>query len=324
MLKLLITSYFGRDDASFERAAEALVRQLVLENRVGEAKSIRDALSAAKASFTSSKGLNTLSRPQSGLISFPTPDPQARLFFDPETERSLQRTVAEHRAGAQLAESGLRPKSKLLFWGPPGCGKTAAAFWMASELELPVGIVRLGSLITSYVGETGANLQKVFSAADATPMVLLLDEADAVAKSRSDDNDVGELRRVVNALLQGLDYFAPRRSVAILATNHSFLFDSAIWRRFDDVVSFPLPREAQRLALLKHLTSGLKVNGSLVNVARKMHGRSFAELNRSVLEVAKDSIINSRDQVDAGDFLKESHHWRKKTFAALSRPARGK
>jgi SpoVK/Ycf46/Vps4 family AAA+-type ATPase len=114
-------------------------------------------------------------------------------------------------------------------------------------------------LITSFVGETGSNLQKVLSLAEQSPMVLLLDEADAIAKARDDANDVGELRRVVNSLLQGLDSVAKRRSLVILASNHSHLFDPAIWRRFDEIVEFPLPSQSERILQLKHLTSGLKL-----------------------------------------------------------------
>ena len=90
-------------------------------------------------------------------------------------------------------------------------------------------------------------------------MVLLLDEADAIAKARDDRNDVGELGRVVNALLQAMDYFAPKQSVVILASNHSHMFDPAVWRRFDEIVEFPHPGHKEREAQLRFLTGGLNV-----------------------------------------------------------------
>src|SRR4029078_11661678 len=116
--------------------------------------------------------------------------------------------------------------------------KSAAAAGLDAELCLPIGAVRVGALITSYVGETGANLQRVLATAEQTPMVLLIDEADAVAKSREDAQDVGELRRIVNALLQGLDAFASRRSIIIFASNHSHVFDAAVWRRVAELTPF--------------------------------------------------------------------------------------
>lgn len=323
-LKNLFISHSRGDEASFGKAAETIIRQLTLENRPSEAKYLRDVLAGAKPSESNGKSLMPLQRPGSPLISFVPVKDDHRLFFDPETEKALQGIVAEHRSREKLAQGGLFPKSKLLFWGPPGCGKTAAAFWLGSQLGLQVGVVRLGALITSYVGETGSNLQKIFAAAEQNPMVLLLDEADAVAKARGDENDVGELRRVVNALLQGLDFFSPRRSVAILATNHAFLFDTAIWRRFDDVVAFPLPKDEQRLGLLKHLTSGLKIKGSLSSVSRKLTGHSFAEINRSVLQTAKNKVLSDAESVDAAEILSEARAWRHKTNAALAKPPRGR
>lgn len=309
------------DEASFEKAAEGIIRQLATENKMGEAKVLREALSSVRPGGGNAKALSALPRSHSNFISFPSCD-QGVLFFRSETEESLQRIVEEQRSASELAQAGLKAKSKILFWGPPGCGKTAAAFWLGSQLGVPVGVVRLGALITSYVGETGANLQRIFAAAAETSMVLLLDEADAVAKSRDDENDVGELRRVVNALLQALDFFTAKRSVVILATNHAFLFDNAIWRRFDDVIEFPFPEVGERTAVLRHLTSGLRVTGDLNTAARRLDGSSFEEITRTVTEVAKSQVLTRSESIDANDLVKEAQRWRRKTGAALARPRR--
>ena len=152
--------------------------------------------------------------------------------------------------------------------------------------------------------------------ADQTPMVLLLDEADAIAKARDDANDVGELRRVVNSLLQGLDSLAPHRSLIILASNHSHLFDSAVWRRFDDVIEFPLPGQTERLAQLKHLASGLRLKGSLLTAARQMAGFTFAEIERAVMDVAKTKILDRSETVLVEAIVAEGKRWRRKMQAA--------
>ncbi|MBE0542220.1 MAG: ATP-binding protein [Verrucomicrobia bacterium] len=222
----------------------------------------------------------------------------------------------EHRSSNKLAQGGLQPKRKLLFWGPPGCGKTAAAQLLAVELGLPCGIVRLGSLITSYVGETGSNVQKVFSVADSRPMVLLLDEADAIAKARDDRNDVGELGRVVNALLQALDYFAPKQSIVILASNHSHMFDPAVWRRFDEIIEFPRPGHKEREAQLRFLTGGLNVVGDLGAAARKLGTCSYAEIDRGVREVAKSKLLTGAKSIQVNEIVRECTLWRKRLTAA--------
>ena len=311
----LIVAHNGHDQVAFRRNVEAIIHDLSVGNRHGEAKALRDALSALGANG-SAGGLTGLSKHAQGLVAFVSPSNAARLFFSPETQGGLDRVLDEYRAARKLAEGGLRPRTRLLFWGPPGCGKTAAAQWLAAELAIPCGIVRLGSLITSFVGETGANLQKVLAMAEATPMVLLLDEADAIAKSRDDANDVGELRRVVNSLLQGLDGVAAQRSLIVFASNHSHLFDSAVWRRFDDVIEFPPPTPEERLAQLKHLTSGLKLHGSLLNTAKEMAGFSFSEIERAVNDATKTMILQGGKTVETADILREGKRWRLRMRAA--------
>jgi len=321
-LRNLFVTHNGHDEAGFRRSAEAIIRELGIENRPGEARSLRDALGKANGvkngNSTPATGVLTpLSKQTSSLVSFVDSPRSQVLFFRKETQQALERIVLENRESHKLAEAGLRAKARLLFWGPPGCGKTATAGWLANELSLPFGIVRLGTLITSFVGETGSNLQRVLAMAAQTPMVLLIDEADAVAKARDDNNDVGELRRVVNALLQSLDSFAPKRSIVILASNHSHLFDPAVWRRFDDVVAFSLPTNAERLVLLRHLSSGLKLNGSLEATAKQLSGCSFADIERAVNEIAKLKVLSGAESVAWASIVSETREWRLKVASAV-------
>lgn len=325
-VRRLIASHTAQDDSNFHKSAEAIIRELAVENRPGEARYLRDALASSDSMSLSERSITPnlliLSKQSQGLITFNTEPPTSELFFRKETQCALDQILTEYRSARQLWEHGLRPKARFLFWGPPGCGKTAAATWLASNLGIPVGIVRLGALITSFVGETGSNLQKVLTIANESPMVLLIDEADAIAKARDDANDVGELRRVVNALLQGLDYFAPKRSLIILASNHSHLFDPAMWRRFDDVIAFPLPSESERLAHLRQLTNGLRLSGSLASAARQTGGVSFADIERAVSEVAKVKVLSGAEGVATADIVAEVKRWQRKMQAALGRPRR--
>jgi SpoVK/Ycf46/Vps4 family AAA+-type ATPase len=318
-LKSLIVSHKGHDESAFRRSAEAIIRELSTQNRPGEARMIREALGTVNGNGQKQAAtveMTVITKPANGLVSMREVHAKPVLVFSGETGAALQRVLFENRESAKLAEAGLQPQSRLLFWGPPGCGKTAAAAWLAAELGLPLGVVRVGTLITSYVGETGSNLQRVLAAAEQTPMVLLIDEADAVAKSRDDSQDVGELRRIVNALLQGLDSFSSRHSIIIFASNHSHVFDAAVWRRFDEVVSFPLPGSAERQLFLKHLTSGLALTGSLSKVAGQLAGASYADIERAVHVVAKDTVLLQRKTVPAEDIVTEAKKWRAKLTSA--------
>lgn len=324
----MIVSHREHDEDGFRQSAEAIIRSLNVQNRPSEARSIREALrkSETKSGRTittvqpvGSVSFSVLTRQMPGLVSFVQTPEQRQMVHKRETSHSLDLVVSEHRAVNRLAEAGLMPRRKLLFWGPPGCGKTATSQWLAQQLGLPCGVVRLASLITSFVGETGSNIQKVLQIANQTPMVLLIDEADAIAKSRDDENDVGELRRVVNTLLQGLDSFTANHSIVILASNHTHLFDSALWRRFDDVIEFPLPSEKERLELLRHLTNGIKINGSLASVAKGTAGCSYAEVERAVFEIAKKVVVENRPSASSAEILKASQQFRRKVASATSR-----
>lgn len=327
-LRTMIVSHREHDEDTFRRGAEAIIRSLTVQNRPSEARALRDALRSKEVKTElqsphplspTNLSISVLTRQVPGLVSFVQTPASAHLVLPKETRYSIDLVLREQRSATKLAEAGLSPRRKLLFWGPPGCGKTATAQWLAHQLGVSFGLVRLAALITSYVGETGANIQKVLQIANQTPMVLLIDEADAIAKSRDDNNDVGELRRVVNALLQGLDSFTAHQSIVVLASNHTHLFDSALWRRFDDIVEFPLPSESDRLALLKHLTSGIKLKGSLTPVAKAMAGCSFADVERAVFEVAKVAVIENRGSASNQDILKAAQQFKKKISSATTR-----
>ena len=329
-LRTMIVSHREHDEEAFRHGAESIIRSLTVQNRPSEARALREAMRAkgkngkngshpTPSALPAILPLSMATRHAPSLVSFiPTPV-STHLVLPPETKACIERVLREHRSIGRLAEAGLKARSKLLFWGPPGCGKTATAQWLAQQLGLAFGVVRLSTLITSYVGETGANVQKVLQTASQTPMVLLIDEADAIAKSRDDDNDVGELRRVVNVLLQSLDSFSSNQSIVVLASNHTHLFDNAVWRRLDDVVEFPLPSDKDRVTLLKHLTNGLKLRGSLSSISKHMAGYSFAEVERAVFEVAKVAIIEKRAFVNSLDILRAGQSLKKKILLATKR-----
>lgn len=152
----------------------------------------------------------------------------------------LKEIIVEFQNWAVLESNGVSPSNKILFYGPPGCGKTLSANILAGEIGIPLMYVRFDALISSYLGETATNIAKIFEMAKNNNYVVLFDEFDAIGRSREADYEHGEMRRVVNAFLQQLDNFRGQ-SIVIAATNYEQSLDYAIWRRFDDTVEFKLP-----------------------------------------------------------------------------------
>lgn len=224
------------------------------------------------------------------------------VILSDDNSSLLDELLQEHHRAELLKTSGLYPADKLLFCGPPGCGKTLTAEVLASELGLPLAIVRIDSVISSYLGETAANLRQVFDFISAIPMVVLFDEFDALAKERADEADHGELKRVVNAFLQMLDAYEGK-SLLVAATNHERILDSAVWRRFDEVLVFEAPNLEQLRRLLSIKLRGLRREFEIedARIAGLFNGMSHADVERVLRRAAKDMILSGKE------FLSERH-----------------
>lgn len=158
---------------------------------------------------------------------------------------TIHQIVDEQNQSEELLKTGNFPTNSILFCGPPGCGKTMTANALAGELGLPVAYVRLDGLVSSYLGQTGTNIRKIFEFVKGKRIMLFLDEFDAIAKKRDDAHELGELKRVVTTLLQNIDEM-PANVFLVAATNHHHLLDPAIWRRFDISLLIEVPNEQQR------------------------------------------------------------------------------
>lgn len=201
-----------------------------------------------------------------------------------------------------LRSFGLKPIDRLLLIGPPGCGKTLAAEVIASELNRHLAVVRLDSVVSSYLGETAANLRKVFDFIAGQPLVALFDEFDAIGKERGLGDEHGELKRVVNAVLQMLDEYRGR-SLIVAATNHEVMLDSAIWRRFEDVLEFD-PPTVDQVAEFMHLKLRAvrrEFDIDEIQIAKRFAGYSFAGIERVVRQAVKAMVLGGREFLRVDD-----------------------
>ncbi|MBZ2198507.1 AAA family ATPase [Occultella gossypii] len=216
----------------------------------------------------------------------------ADLVLTPSTRDSLERYVLEQRRAQALADHGLKPRRRLLLHGPPGCGKTMTAAALAGELKLPLIRVRLEVVFSKYLGETASTLGDVFAEAARVRGVYLFDEFDALGRTRLDDSEVGEIKRVVTTFLQLLDA-DHSDSVLIAATNTGHDLDTALFRRFDDVLELPAPTDEQRRQLLTRLLRPWRMKPTEALVANAA-GLTFADINAALEDAHKDAILNDR------------------------------
>ncbi len=253
LLKALLRSYQQGDDAGFQSAAEAVIA----DERRKRHDVLADELTAILVETRHGRGqrrplqvssLKPLpkSRDDNPLLTIAQP----RLTFQDlvlaeSVMRVLDGIVDEFRHRSALRAHGVSPRSTLLFVGPPGTGKTVTGEAIAGELGLALARIQLATVVSSYLGETARNLEQVFSFLNTGSWVLQFDEFDMLGRERADRSDHGELRRVVAAMLQIIDE-NNADSVFVATSNHASLLDTAVWRRFDEVIEFGLPNDAAR------------------------------------------------------------------------------
>ena len=164
------------------------------------------------------------------------------IVLDPLTQSQIEEFVDIVQNSSKLEMQGIDIPKTLILYGQPGCGKTSIAHYISYQTGLPLVLARLDSLVSSLLGSTAKNIRKIFDYVRDFPSILFLDEFDAIAKARDDQKEIGELKRVINSLLQNMDTM-PKHCILIAATNHPELLDRAVWRRFLQKVEVGMPKE---------------------------------------------------------------------------------
>ncbi len=303
LLKQLFRSYKVRDDDAFLSAAMGIVAEEKRKNHNLLARDLQKILSNGTTEQSSLYAQNFGQLPRDKerntvLVDIRAPKKHlSDLIISEHLKEQFLTILEEFHSGEILKSYGLEPKRKLLFSGPPGCGKTLSAEIFASELGLPLLYTRFDAVISSYLGETSANLRKVFDYASTGRWVVFFDEFDAIGKSREDMGEHGELKRVVNTFLQLLDNFHSE-SIFIAATNHEQLLDKALWRRFDEILYFGRPDEKQIIELISIKLRGFRHKQvNIEKFAVLMAGWSHASVERVCIEAVKIAILQQKDEL---------------------------
>lgn len=234
------------------------------------------------------------------VISIPRERLRHHMILPDAVEKRFRRIEQEYAARDRLAHHGLRYRQRILLYGPPGCGKTLGAERLAWNTGLTFLKVRFDAMVSSFLGETASNLRQIFDTASQAPCLLFLDECDSIAKSREDIQDVGEMKRVVNTFLQVLDEYEASSGLLVAATNLNKSLDTALWRRFDDVIELPKPGEQELESILKQTLSAMTVgviDWSQIVSQMSEHGFSAAQAVRVAQDAAKRAVLEREELV---------------------------
>ncbi len=299
-LKALIKSHLNNDG---ERFVTVALQVAAAEAKRGHSALARDIRKIIDTRRQNNIKVVSVSRELDDLVS---PEDaagvSASFVVRKDLQTKLERIVREHLQAEKLKKFGLGNRRKILLSGPPGTGKTMTAAVLAEQTGLPFFVVQIDRLITKYMGETAAKLRQIFALIRDRPGVYLFDEFDAIGTQRGMDNDVGEMRRVLNGLLQFIEQ-DESNSLIVAATNSIESLDSALFRRFSDVLHYEIPELDEVIALIQNRIGTFAGRYKISTIAEYARGLSHAEITQACDDAIKEAILSDKTAVTKDSLL---------------------
>lgn len=326
LVKALFKAHLNDDEQGFIETANEIIREEEKKHHNKLAKDLKEYLHNPKKNGISLNGVSkryksNIPIPRDTSTGFPLLEIKdahfnfGDLIISDELRENLDYVVDEYKSREILATYNLGSKEKLLFHGLPGTGKTLTAYVLSSILNFPLVHIRFDSIVSSFLGETATNLRKIFDFIEDGEWVVLFDEFDIIGKKRDDPHEHGEIKRVVNNFMLMLDGYKGD-SLLIAATNHPHLLDTAIWRRFDDVLFFGMPDDNLRKELFGKYLRGIKRSPEIKSKLNKLsdltNGFSPDDIAKICEESVRRTIVSGRNIVKYNDLLKIINSYKQK------------
>ncbi|EFT95161.1 ATP-binding protein [Enterococcus faecalis] len=288
-VKALVKAHLDGNEDKFKTTVLQIAAYEAKKNHVNFARELKKLVETRRTVRQNVISMNKVNP----MLQMTLPDNHINdLIVSDEIKDRISRILNEYRNKNKLQQFGLDNRRKILIEGPPGTGKTYTASVVASELSLPLYTVQVDKLVTKFMGETSVKLRQIFESIENNVGVYFFDEFDAIGTDRSMDNEVGEMRRILNSFLQFFEQDTSD-SIIIAATNNQKLLDQALFRRFDDVLHYDLPSEIEVKKIFSHrleiFQKGIKLDESLIKKAKAL---SQADLVKICDDAIKQSILS--------------------------------
>lgn len=297
----LLRAHYSNDSNRFTTIALQVAAYEARMGHIVVANDIKDIIDAAYKTKAKTK---SFAPDMQGLIE--VSDPVYRIsdiIVSKDIHSKINRIVAEFVQRDKLKKHNLENRRKILLTGPPGTGKTMTASVLANEVKLPLYTILMDRMVTKFMGETSAKLRQVFDFIEKHRGVYLFDEFDAIGGDRSRENDVGEMRRVLNSFLQFIERDSSD-SLIIAVSNNRDLLDHALFRRFDDVVLYQLPSLKEKEALLRNKLAEFSNDVDFEKLLPSINGLSHAEITLACIDAVKETILNDNQPMNNELILK--------------------